>query len=344
MRHSWGETVDIPTGYLNTASIGIPPGRVAEAMRTALERWAQGRATVAEYDPPVAAARQGYADLIGVPVSSVTIGGSASALIGLVAAAVPDGARVLVADDEFTSVTYPFVVHRPRGIVVDSRPLAELPGAAPGYDWVAVSVTQSKDGAMVDLDGLRKTTERAGARVLLDVTQTAGWMPLHLDWADAVVCAGYKWLLSPRGAAWMALRPDTAAGIRPLAANWYAGADLQGSMYGLTPELHADARRFDASPAWLSHVGAGVALPWLASLDLEAVRAHAVGLANRLRAGLGLPPGDSPILSLDGFDGASRTLDEAGVSHAVRGGSIRLSCHLYSTEEDVAAALAVLVR
>ena len=140
----------------------------------------------------------------------------------------------------------------------------------------------------------------------------------------------------------MALRPATAAGIRPLAANWYAGADLQGSMYGLTPELHADARRFDASPAWLSHVGAGVALPWLASLDLEAVRAHAVGLANRLRAGLGLPPGDSPILSLDGFDGASRTLDEAGVSHAVRGGSIRLSCHLYSTEEDVAAALAVL--
>lgn len=296
MRHSWGETFEVPTGYLDTASIGIPPGRVAEAMRTALERWAQGRATVAEYDPPVAAARQGYADLIGVPVSSVTIGGSASALIGLVAAAVPDGARVLVADDEFTSVSYPFAVHRSRGVVVDSRPLAELPEAAPGYDWVAVSVTQSKDGALVDLAGLQETAERTGTRVLLDVTQTAGWMPLHLDRADAVVCAGYKWLLSPRGAAWMALRPDTAAGMRPLAANWYAGADLQQSMYGLPPALHADARRFDASPAWLSHVGAGVALPWLASLDLAAVRAHVVGLANLLRAGLGLPPGDSPIL------------------------------------------------
>jgi hypothetical protein len=43
------------------------------------------------------------------------VGGSVSALVGLVAAAVPDGARVLVAEGEFTSVSFPFAAHAGRG-------------------------------------------------------------------------------------------------------------------------------------------------------------------------------------------------------------------------------------
>ena len=49
-----------------------------------------------------------------------------------------------------------------------------------GHDLVAVSVVQSADGAIVDLDGLRGDRQA----VLLDVTQAAGWLPLRLDWAD----------------------------------------------------------------------------------------------------------------------------------------------------------------
>jgi|GEM_PF-6694485 len=37
--------------------------------------------------------------------------------------------------------------------------------------------------------------------------------------------------------------------------------------------LTDDARRFDASPAWLSIVAAGRALPWLTELDRTAVEA-----------------------------------------------------------------------
>jgi selenocysteine lyase/cysteine desulfurase len=66
-------------------------------------------------------------------------------------------------------------------------------------------------------------------------------------------------------------------------------------------------------------------------------------MANRLRAGLGLPPGDSAIVSVTGqpADAAER-LQAAGVMAAGRGGALRLSCHLYTTEQDVERALAVL--
>src|SRR4029450_3639965 len=95
----------------------------------------------------------------------------------------------------------------------------------------------------------------------------------------------------------------------PHQACWYAGGDVWQSIYGLPLRLPASPppgpappprrapppgaagppRRFDASPAWFSHVGAAAVLPWLAGLDRAAVRAHCVGLADAGRTGLDLP-------------------------------------------------------
>src|SRR5215218_1873358 len=38
------------SGYLNTASIGLPPAPAAEAMHAAIDDWAAGRATAPGYD------------------------------------------------------------------------------------------------------------------------------------------------------------------------------------------------------------------------------------------------------------------------------------------------------
>ena len=65
-------------------------------------------------------------------------------------------------------------------------------------------------------------------------------------------------------------------------------------------------------------------------------------LANRFRAGLGLAPGDSAIVSAD-IPGAEERLLAAGIRAAVRGGSLRASFHLYNTAEDVDAALEALI-
>jgi selenocysteine lyase/cysteine desulfurase len=120
----------------------------------------------------------------------------------------------------------------------------------------------------------------------------------------------------------------------PHLANPYAGEDLWSSVYGLPMRLAAGARRFDAAPVWLSVFGAGLSLPWVASLDRAAVEAHAVGLANRLRAELDLATTDSAIVSIPGAHIAD-ALQRAGIRASVRGGSARVGFHLYNTDDDL---------
>jgi hypothetical protein len=82
----------------------------------------------------------------------------------------------------------------------------------------------------------------------------------------------------------MALLRHGGIGITtPHDANWYAGEDPWQTIYGLPLRLADSARRFDASPAWFSALGAGLTLRLLASLDGAAVETHTVGPANRAR-------------------------------------------------------------
>jgi selenocysteine lyase/cysteine desulfurase len=338
VRTAFGESFDVGDGYLNTASMGIPPVPVADAVADAVQDWRTGSAEPADFDAPVATARAAFARLVGFPADQVAIGATVSGLLGLVAAALPDGSRVLVAGGEFTSVSFPFAAQAGRGVSVVETDLERLPERAAGFDVVAVSVVQSADGRIVDLDALR-AVRAAGTLLVLDATQALGWYDADLSWADVVVGGAYKWLLSPRGAAWMAVRPGLE--LVPHQAGWFAGEDPWASIYGLPLRLARGARGLDTSPAWLCHVGAAVALPWLAGLDRAAVQAHCTGLADGFRVRLGMEPAGSAIVSVRVPDAAAR-LRAAGVVAAGRAGGTRLSFHLYNTEADVDRAVAAL--
>ena len=340
MRTAFGRDFDVPDGYLNTASIGVPPSCAADALATVVDDWRRGAARPPDFDPAVTAGRTAFAELVGVPVDRVAIGASVSALVGLIAAALPAGARVLVAEAEFTSVSFPFAAQGVRGVSVVECPLEELGERAPGFDLVAVSVVQSADGRTVDLDALR-VARASGTTVVLDATQSLGWLPARLSFADAVVCAGYKWLMCPRGVAWLAIGPELGARLVPHQACWYSGGDVWGSIYGLPLRLADSGRRFDTSPVWFSHVGAAAVLPWLAGLDRAAVRGHCVGLADAVRTGLGLSPTGSAIVAVD-RPGAADRLEAAGVVGSLRAGAVRLSFHLYNTTADVDRVLDAL--
>ncbi|HEX6356962.1 aminotransferase [Actinophytocola sp.] len=336
-RVAFGERFDVPTGYLNTASIGIPSVTVADAVALAVAEWRVGATVPPQYDRYVAAARAGWARLVGVPAERVASGASVSQVVGLVAASVPDGTRVLAVENEFTSVTFPFAAQENRGVKVTEAPARDLLDAVAGHDLVVVSVAQSADGALVDLDALRAM----GKPVLLDVSQAAGWLPLRLDWADYVVGAGYKWLFAPRGAAWLAVHQDAWA-LTPHAANWYAGEDPWDSVYGLPLRLAAGPRGLDLSPAWFTQVGAAASTEWLASLDLARVRDHCAGLADTVLTELGHDTADSAIISLDLSTDQAERLARAGVVGSIRAGRTRLSFHLYNTEDDVDRVLGAL--
>jgi selenocysteine lyase/cysteine desulfurase len=336
---------DADVVYLNTATLGLPPRRSWDALQTALAEWRAGTADAAAYDLAVANARRIYASIVGVDSSTVAVGSQVSVFAGLVAASLPSGSEVLTATGDFTSILFPFHVQAPRGVVVREVPLDRIAEAVgPRTTLVAVSAVQSADGRLVDLDALSAATEAVGARVLLDVTQAAGWLPVGASRFAYTVCGGYKWLLAPRGTAYLTVRPEFQDGLVPHSAGWYAGHDRWASIYGTPLRLASDARRFDVSPAWHSWVGAAPSLELLAGVGTAALHEHAVGLANRFRAGVGLPESDTSIVSLAIDDGAPAALRAAGIVAAVRAGRLRLSFHVSNGARDVDRAVASLAR
>jgi selenocysteine lyase/cysteine desulfurase len=330
--------------YVNTASVGLPPRRVADALGDAIETWRRGRAEAAGYDELVDRARRQFANLVGTRPDRVAIGNQVSPFSALVANALPDGARVLAAEEDFTSVLFPFLAHADRGVSVQAVPLAGLVDAIrPGVDLVAVSAVQSADGRLVPggLDALASAAERHGCLSYVDATQAVGWLPFEADRFDFVSCAAYKWLLSPRGTAFGVVRPERLPMLRPLYAGWYAGDDPWTSIYGPPLRLAPDARRLDVSPAWLAWAGTVPALDFLAEVGIAAIHRHDLTLANALRARLGMPPGDSAIVTV-ATEGGLERLRGAGIRASVRAGAVRLSFHLHNTETDVEAVARAL--
>ena len=334
-----------PTGiYVNTASIGLPPRRGVDALAKAIDVWRTGRAEAAGYDDVVAGARRRFAELVGVTPDRVAIGNQVSTFSGLVAAALPDGARVLAAEEDFTSVLFPFMAHADRGVRVDTVPLSRLVEAiVPGVTLVAVSAVQSADGRLVPggLDALASAAAEHGCLTFVDATQAVGWLPFQADRFDFVSCAGYKWLLSPRGTAFGVVRPERLPMLRPLYPGWYAGDNPWTAVYGPPLRLATDARRLDISPAWLAWVGTLPALDLLAEVGVDVIHRHDVGLANMLRERLGLPHGDSAIVTV-AADGGLERLRAAGIKASVRAGAVRLSFHVHNTESDVEAVARTL--
>nr|WP_199521057.1 aminotransferase class V-fold PLP-dependent enzyme [Jiangella anatolica] len=289
-------------------------------------------------------ARASFARLVHADEGDVTTGAQVSQLAGLLAASVPDGSVVLAPEEDFTSLLFPFLAQQQRGVVVRTAPAARLAAEiTPDVDVVAFSVVQSADGAVADVDGVLAAARAAGAVTVADATQAVGWLPVDARRFDALLAGGYKWQLSPRGTAFLVTTPQLRGRVVPSQAGWWAGEDPHGSYYGPPLRLAGDARRLDLSPAWFSWVGAAPALELLEAVTIEAVHDWNVGLANRFRAGLGLPPGDSAIVSVD-VPGAEERLAAAGVRAAVRGGRLRVSFHLYTTEDDVDLAVGALTR
>src|SRR5260370_30897789 len=118
VRTAFGQSFDVSPGYLNTASIGIPPLFVADAVVQADGRWRTGSDRSNAFDADVMAARKASASLIGVAPEKGAIGASVSQLVGLVAASVPDGTPVLAVAGEFTTLIFPFAPPAHRGVTV----------------------------------------------------------------------------------------------------------------------------------------------------------------------------------------------------------------------------------
>ncbi len=329
--------------YLNTATVGLPCHATVDAMQHDIAHWQFGELNVPAYDEVIKRCRDLFAGLIHTSPDCISIGHQVAPFMTLLAQSLKPGTRILSVDNDFTSVLFPFFV-REHEITVDLVALKDIPVQLEkngNYDWVALSAVQSSNGEVADLDAISQTAQQSGTKVALDATHAVSWLDIKPKHWDMLACGAYKWLLSPRGTAFSAIKPELMEAIPPIMANWYAGENVWESIYSAPLRLAESARRYDISPAWLPWVGTLPALELINSLSVSAIGEHNIALANRFRRGMEMEDGNSAIVSLQQA-GIDEKLQAAGVAASVRAGAARLSFHLYNTEDEVDRVLDIL--
>jgi selenocysteine lyase/cysteine desulfurase len=354
--------------YLNTPTSAPGTTPVLEAVRRAEDDWLSGRFEWMSWEADAEATRTLFARMIAArPEDVALLSTHAEAAATIAASLRPDPrggrARVVVGSREFRSNLFPWLALAHRGFevvevaasdgVVSTDALCSA--IQPGTLLAAVTEVQSTNGFRVRLSEIGARCREVGARFFVDLTQSLGVLRHDVEdsKADYVAAHGYKWLLAPRGATWLWVRPGRLNDVQPLTPSWKSVSQPFADFYGgpIEPLLASTARRLDASLAWLSWVGARASLGWLASLDASAVERRCLDLAESfgraaLDRGYRLAPGELPsqtrALAVAEPEALRARLAERGIVAAVRGSSLRVGFHFYNDESDVAAALAAL--
>jgi selenocysteine lyase/cysteine desulfurase len=254
----------------------------------------------------------------------------------VVASSLPEGSVVVAPEGDFTSLLFPLLVQHGRDVTLRTVPLGDLLEAIDEEtDLVAFSLVQSADGRRAEVDSILEAAARHGSKTLVDATQAAGWLPIVAEHFDYMVVSAYKWLLCPRGTAFMTLGPGHDHEMAPILAGWYAGDDPWKSVYGTPLRLAGSARRFDVSPAWLSWMGSVPALEMVAGRGVEAIYLHNTALADSARQRLGMEPTGSAILIVPLPN--TSALTDRGISACLRSANVRVGFHLYNDDSDVDA-------
>jgi selenocysteine lyase/cysteine desulfurase len=313
--------------------------------------------------------REAAAALFEAPLRSVAVVGGASEGLGQLAILTAKaGGEVLLVASDFPSVTYPWLVARERfGTVVrwvQDSPRQDLTaalvdGIQSGTTAVCFSAVQYTTGSLVDVGEVVRRAHAVGARVIVDVTQMAGAMPVSLrSWsADALVCSGYKWLSTHGGVALLVVADELLQDVPPIVG--WKGTQHPFQFGPTTLALATDARRFELSTiAYSSAAGLSTSIELLAGVGYPALTRHAEALARELVAATE-PHGWIPFRDLDA-PGAShhivslrhptlaapaiqaRLAEEHQIVVSSRGDGIRVSLHAYNDSSDIDALVGAM--
>jgi selenocysteine lyase/cysteine desulfurase len=321
--------------------------------------------------------RSAFASLIRAPAPErVAIIPSVS--YGITAAArnlAPDpGSNVVILAEQFPSNVYPWrrlaaerqldlrtveppVTAASRGAAWNEALLEAIDSstavvAVPHYHWM--------DGTRFALEEVGKRAREVGAALVIDGTQSVGAAPFDLGAVqpDALVCAGYKWLLGPYslGLAWYGSRFDKGVPLeetwtsrpnsqdfrrvgeyrddyRPGAARYDVG---ERSNFILVPMQLAAIRRILAwSPEAIQDYCHSITKDVITEARSLGVVVEDEDWRGSHLFGLRLPAGVEPSR-------LGPELEARSVSVSLRGSAVRVAPHVYNGEEDLRALMEAL--
>jgi selenocysteine lyase/cysteine desulfurase len=225
---------------------------------------------------------------------------------------------------------------------------------------VALSHVHWTDGTRFDLAAIGRRARECGAAFVIDGTQSVGALPFDVQAfaPDALVCAGYKWLMGPYAIGLAYYGPRFDDGV-PLEEHWLArlGSEDFQSLVLYCDEYQPGVRRYDVGERSNFVLGPMLqaALDQVLEWDATEIQAYCRALTgpfvDTLRArglaieddawrgahlfGLHLPP-DLDVARL------SARLDARRVSVSLRGAAVRIAPHVYNDAGDMAALVEAL--
>lgn len=344
--------------YLNSATFGQVPRCGAEAVRKHYERRDRlACSDFLEWFGDADCVRGLLARLIGCTGEDIAFIPNCATAFSLLLGGIDwqPGDRIVTLEHEFPNNFYHPAWLANRGVeLVEADWDHFYDSITERTRLVALSTVNYSTGFRPPMEEIGRFLRDRGVQFYVDGTQSLGALQFDIDAVqpDILSAHGYKWMLSPPGAAFMYVSPKVRERLTPGVIGWRSDRgwrDPENLNHG-APQFSDSAEKYEAGmlPFALLY-GMGAVVEMILGIGPAAIERRVMDLADATRAVLrtagatlpsdGHPHFDSPIVcaNFDGVDASrlARDLKERRVLVSARQGNLRVSTHFYNDETDL---------
>ncbi len=286
------------TTYLNSNSLGAMPRGVYDGMRAYADSWAERGVRAWEegwWDMAVGVGDK-IAPLIGAAPGEISLHQNVTLTQAIISSCFDfRGPRnkIVMTDLEFPSIQYFYHEQRRQGarveLVASSDPVRfDLDKFLAAIDdttlLVPISLVLFRSAYIVDARAIMERAHRVGAHVILDAFQAAGTIPFDVRalGADFAVGGVLKWLCGGPGVAYLYVREDLRAKLRPALTGWSAHNRPFAFETGAIDPRQDSFRYLNGTPHIPALYACRPGLDILNEVGIEAIRAKSARMTARL--------------------------------------------------------------
>ncbi len=364
---------DFPTtkrvDYLNAASIGLVPNPVIERSTEIETEIAKGGTLALDEEKETLiydGLREEGSKLFSCDSTDIAIFNSTTEALNSFAWSLDlkDDGKVISTGVEFPSVTYPWLrIARKENINVKLITAENwripinviLNEIDENTKVVVLSHVEYLTGQKFDDDEIKKIAKQVheiGGLLIVDGIQAAGYLPINVKElnVDIYIAGSYKWLLAPFGTAIAYVSKDLCDELDPALVGWRSRENMW-DFDALDLSYASTARKFEySSSAYSVKLGLAESIKYLRNIGIKNIYDHNKKLVDILAEQLNsiknidiiTPPEDRcSILTFEPTDKDSSAIAQAlrklekPVEFSLRLGMIRVSPHIYNTENDI---------